>query len=112
MNITCAKEMWNYLEVTHEGTNEIKNSKINVFTQEFESIRLLLNESIDKFLNRFKNITNNLQSLEKVITCFEMNNKVLRSLPMEYNSIINPIEIYKDMNTLPFRELMGILKNG
>jgi len=68
MNITCAKEMRNYLEVTHEGTNEIKNSKINMFTQDFESIRLLPNESIDEFLNMFKSITNNLQSLIKVIT--------------------------------------------
>ena len=32
MNITCTKEMWNQLEVTHEGTNEIKNSKINMLT--------------------------------------------------------------------------------
>jgi len=32
MNIICAKEIWNYLEVTHEGTNETKNSKINMFT--------------------------------------------------------------------------------
>jgi len=38
MNITCAKEMWNYLEVKHEGTNEIKNSKINMLIQDFESI--------------------------------------------------------------------------
>ena len=61
--------------------------------------------------NRFKAITNNLQSLGKVITCFEMNNKVLRSLPIEYNNIINPIEIYKDTNIMPFQELIGILKN-
>jgi len=60
MNITCAKMMWNYLEVTHEGTNKIKNSKINMLTQDFESYRLLPNESIDEFLKRFKSITNNL----------------------------------------------------
>ena len=54
------------------------------------------NGSIDDFLNRFKGIiTNNVQSLEKVITCFEMNNKIFRFLLMEYNSIINLIEIYK-----------------
>ena len=108
MNITSPKETWNYLEITHERTNEIKNSKINMLTQGFEFIRLLPNESIDEFLNRFKSITNNLQSLGKIITYFEMNNKVLRSLPIKYNSIINPIEIYKDINTLPFQELIGI----
>jgi len=68
MNITCAKEMWNYLEVTHKGTNKIKNSKINMLIQDFKSIRLLPNESIDDFLNMFKNIANNIQSLGKIIT--------------------------------------------
>jgi len=32
MNTTYVKEIWNYLEVTHEGTNKIKNSKINMLT--------------------------------------------------------------------------------
>lgn len=65
MNITCAKEMLNYLEVIHEGTNEIKINKINMLTQEFERIRLLPNELIDDFLNSFKSIANNLHSLGK-----------------------------------------------
>ena len=42
-----------------------------MLTQDFENIRLLSNESFDDFLNRFKSITNNLQS-RKDITCFEM----------------------------------------
>ena len=87
MNITCAKEIWNYLEVTHERTDQIKNSKINMLTQEFEIITLLPNEFIDDFLNKFKRINNNLQSLGKEITCFEMNNKILRSLPIETTTL-------------------------
>jgi len=31
---------------------------------------------------------------------------------MKYNGIINPTGVYKDINTLPFQELMGILKNA
>jgi len=58
ISITCAKEMWNYREVTHKGTNEIKNYKINTLTQEFKSIRLISNELIDDFLNKFKSISN------------------------------------------------------
>jgi len=54
MNITCAKEIWDYREVTYERTNEIKNNKINILSQEFEYIGLLPNETIDDFLNRFK----------------------------------------------------------
>jgi len=70
------------------------------------------NESIDDFLNKFKSIANNLQSLGKVTACFEKNNKVLRSLSTEYNNAINSIEIYKDINTMHFQKLMRILKNA
>ena len=77
-----------------------------MLTLEFESIGLMPNESMEGFLNRFKEMTNNLQSLRRDITCFDMNNKVLRSLLIEYNSIINPIKIYKDINKMLFQELM------
>ena len=30
MNLTCAKELWDYLEITHEGTSHVKQSKINM----------------------------------------------------------------------------------
>ena len=41
-----------------------------------------------------------------------MTNQVSKSLPIKYNIIINLIEIYKDINTMPFQELIEILKNA
>ena len=70
-----------------------------------------LNEAIDVFINQFKGITNELQALEREVTDTTMNNKILRSLP-KWNTIIHPLEMIHDVNTLKFQEIMEILKNG
>ena len=81
MNLTCAKELWDYLEVIHEGTSPVKKSKINMLVKHFEMFSKKSNETIDEFFSTFKRITKELQALRKDVTDVEMNNKVLRSLP-------------------------------
>ncbi|XP_073221498.1 uncharacterized protein [Cicer arietinum] len=41
-----AKEIWDMLEVTHEGTIEVKRSKLNTLSQEYKLFRMLPEESI------------------------------------------------------------------
>ena len=36
-----AKEMWDTLEVTHEGTNEVKRARKHTLIQEYEMFRML-----------------------------------------------------------------------
>jgi len=35
-----AKEMWDILEVTHEGTNDVKRARKHAFIQEYEMFRM------------------------------------------------------------------------
>ena len=39
-NCKNAKEMWDTLQVTHEGTTNVKRSKINTLTHEYELFRM------------------------------------------------------------------------
>ena len=39
------KEMWDVLEVTHEGTNEVKMSRKNTLIQEYEMFKMKSGES-------------------------------------------------------------------
>ena len=41
-----AKEIWEILEVTHEGTTEVKRTRKNSLIQEYEMFRMLSRESI------------------------------------------------------------------
>ena len=45
-NCKNAKEMWDTLQVTHEGTTDVKRSRINTLTHEYELFRMNQNETI------------------------------------------------------------------
>ena len=47
-----AKEMWDTLQVTHEGTIDIKRSRINTLTHEYELFRMNQNETIQDMKKR------------------------------------------------------------
>ena len=79
---TCAsaKEIWDRLEVTHEGTNQVKESKINMLVHKYELFKMEHDESITAMFTRFTDIINGLKSLGKSYTNSELVRKILRSL--------------------------------
>ena len=64
---TTAKEVWEKLEVTHEGTNQVKESKINMLMHEYEMFIMNSSESIANMLARFSKIVNSLKGFGKTI---------------------------------------------
>jgi len=63
-----AKEMWDKLEVTYEGTNQVKESKISRLVHEYELFCMKSEESISDMFTRFTNIINSLKALGKCYT--------------------------------------------
>ncbi|KAF1897892.1 hypothetical protein Lal_00032654 [Lupinus albus] len=57
--------MWNTLQVTHEGTSDVKRARLNALTHEYELFRSYLL------------IVNHLVALDKVFANGELTNKVL-----------------------------------
>ncbi|GAV67549.1 DUF4219 domain-containing protein/UBN2 domain-containing protein, partial [Cephalotus follicularis] len=104
-----AKEMWDRLEVPCEGTNQVKDAKINMLVREYEMFSMKENENISGMFVRFTNIINSLQSLNKCYTNSEMVRKILRCLPKSWMPKVTAIEKAKDLNTLPLEELLGSL---
>jgi len=45
-NCKTAKEIWETLETTHEGTEEVKRYKLNTLSQEYEMFRMQPGEKI------------------------------------------------------------------
>jgi len=60
-----ATQIWQILQVTHEGTNKVKKSKISVLVHRFELFKMKENETILEIITRFTDITNSLASLGK-----------------------------------------------
>ena len=106
-----AKEIWQMLEVTHEGTTQVKETKINMLLHNYELFIMKEGESITNMLDRFAEITNGLASLGRPISSSDKVKKILRSLPREWDATVTAIMESKDLNTLEFSALIGSLIN-
>jgi gag-polypeptide of LTR copia-type/Zinc knuckle len=104
-----AKEIWDKLEITFEGTTKVKDSKLRLITLEYELFKANPGEEIKDVSRRFNTIINNLQALGKVYTNKDIVNKMLNSLPKEWEAKVTAIEEANDMETLSLDELMGSL---
>ena len=78
--VKMQKEMWDTLQVTHEGTTGVKRSRINTLTHEYELFRMYQYETIQDMHKRFTYIVNHLASLGKIFPNEDLINKVLRCL--------------------------------
>jgi len=75
-----AKEMWDTLQVIHEGTTGVKRSRINTLTYKYELFIMNQNETIQDMQKRFTHIVNHLASSGKIFPNEDLINKVLRCL--------------------------------
>ena len=72
--------IWRLLEITHEGTNQVKESKINLL------------ETIVEMITRFTNIVNGLKALGKTYKESDKVMKILRSLPSKRHTKVTAIQ--------------------
>ena len=75
-----AFDIWHTLEITHEGTSRVKDSKINNLMHDFELFRMKPSETIVDMYTCFTDVVNSLKALGKCFSNFELVNKILRSL--------------------------------
>ena len=60
-----AYEIWKTLQVTHEGTSKVKQTKISILTNQFQLFKMNPNEPISDIYSRFQDIVHSLISLGK-----------------------------------------------
>ena len=109
MQRKSTKEIWRLLEITHEGTNQVKESKINVLVHSYELFFMKVNETIVEKITRFTDIVNGLETLGKTYKESKKVMKILRSLPSKWDAKVTTIQEVKDLTKLPLEELIGSL---
>jgi len=60
-----AKEMWDVVEVTHEGISEVKRARKHALIQEYELFKMQKGESITEVQKSFTHKVNHLMGLGK-----------------------------------------------
>ena len=101
-----AKEAWNILQTTYEGTKAIKDSKLQRLTTSFKEIKMEEDESFDEFYSKLKDIVNSASNLGETIPEPKIVRKVLRSLHERFHAKITAIEESKDIDKIPLIELV------
>ncbi|XP_075082561.1 uncharacterized protein LOC142166868 [Nicotiana tabacum] len=100
-----AKEIWEALQTAHEGTTQVKQSKIDMLTTEYELFKMKDDESIQDMHTRFTSIINELHSLGETIPRNKLVRKILSVLPSSWKIKVNAITEAKDLQILTIDEL-------
>jgi len=104
------KEMWDVLEVTHKGTNEVKRARKHALIQEYEIFKMQKGESIAEFQKRFTHIANHLMGLGKEFDKEELKIKVLKCLDRSWQPKVTAILKSKDLSIITTAALFDKLR--
>jgi len=105
-----AKEMWDVLEVTHEGISEVKRARKYALIQEYELFKMQKGESIVEVQKRFTHIVNHLMGLGKEFDKEELNIKVLKCLDRNWQPKVTAISESKHLSIITIVALFGKLR--
>ena len=77
---TCetAKEIWEKMELTYEGTSGVKKARIDKLMREYEDFKMKPNEPIEEALERVGKIIKAATALGRKLNIEDVNRKILR----------------------------------
>ncbi|KAK2369245.1 hypothetical protein QL285_082393 [Trifolium repens] len=107
---TVAKDPWEILKTTHEGTPKVKMSRLQLLTTKFENLRMKEDESVHDFHMNVIDFSNSFDSLGEKIPEEKLVRKILRSLPMKSDMKVTAIEEAQDISSMKVDELIGSLQ--
>src|SRR3954468_16986978 len=105
-----AKDVWDTLRTTHEGTSKVKMSRLQLLTTKFENLRMKDDESIHEFHMNILEIANTSGALEEKMSDEKLVRKILRSLPKRFDKKVTAIEEAQDISNMKVEELIGSLQ--
>ena len=92
MHCETTKEIWDKLKNIYEGDDKVKGEKLQTYRGEFENLRIKEEENIAAYFLRVDEIVNIIKGLGENIEDSVIVQKILRSLPMKFDSKISAIE--------------------
>jgi len=75
------RDILHALDITREGTNQVKECKIDMHVHQYELFKMLPNESITNTFTKMTTITNILDALGRTCTSADIISKIFMSLP-------------------------------
>ena len=85
-HITVAKEAWEILKTTYEGTEKVKDTKLQMLTTRFEELKMSEDESFDSFYSKLNEVIVSKFNLGEKTKDSKIVRKILRSLPESFHA--------------------------
>ena len=108
-HITVAKEAWEIVETTYEGTKKVKDTKLQMLTTRFEKLKMSEDESFDSFYGKLNEVVVSKFNLGEKTKDSKIVRKILRSLPESFRAKVTAIEESRDLDDIKVQELVGSL---
>lgn len=98
--------IWTRLWVIHDGTSQIKKTRIYILKTKYEIFNMLPFESISNMFTSFTDTTNQMQGLGYIFNEEDLVVKVIYSLHSDYLQNRMTIEDSHDLASITFEDLM------
>ena len=108
---TNAKQARDTLETAYQGLDKVRTSKLQILRRDFESLSMKDSENVDTFYTRVVGLINRLKSHGEAIEDRRFVEKILRILPLRFESLVVTLEEHIDMTTFTIDELQASLIN-
>ena len=99
-HVTIAKEAWQILETTYEGTKKVKDTKLQMLTTCFEELKMSEDESFDSFYGKPNEVVIEKFNLGEKTEDSKIVRKILRSLLESFRAKVTAIEESKDLDEI------------
>ena len=108
MECKTSKQAWDKLNIIYEGASKVKESKIQTYKGQFESLKMKEEKNTGKYLLRVDEVVNDIICLGGKLKEREVVDKVLRKFPMKYDSKVSTLEEWDELDEMRVDELHGI----
>ena len=107
---TIAKEAWEILGTTYEGTKKVKGTKLQMLTTRSEELKMSEDESFNSFYSKLNEVVIGKFNLGEKTEDSKIVRKILRSLPESFRAKVTAIDESKSLDEIKIRELIGSLQ--
>ncbi|GAU50939.1 hypothetical protein TSUD_411360 [Trifolium subterraneum] len=105
-----AKDAWEILKTTQEGTAKVKISRLQNLTRKFENLRMKEDESVHNFYMNVMDFANSFDDLGEKLSDEKIVRKILRSFTKKFDMKVIAMEEAQDISTMKVDELIGSLQ--
>ena len=88
-----AKEAWEKLQTIHEGTEDVRLTKLRMLNMQFMGLIMKSEETFSEFEAKLFDVINQCQLLGKSYSQEDIISKILSALPKEYHPFVTSIDV-------------------